>query len=101
MDEIRYGIRTAKYFVPILTNSIVQQVGQSHVYRLEWNEAIQVATSMGRTYLLPVCQQEFDFYGGRIPDKLQQYNAIEFDNIDDMEKVADRIVDAINKDKRS
>lgn len=98
MDEIRKAIRTAKYFVPILSENISKEKGQSHVYRNEWDLAIEVAISMGRTYIIPLAQKGFDFYRAAIPEKMQQHNAIFFDSSESLEEAAEQIIHTMNKD---
>ena len=98
MEEIRKAIRTTKYFVPILSNHITQEKDESHVYRNEWAQAIEVAISMGRTFIIPLAEQGFDFYRAAIPEKLQQHNAIFFNGDDDMSAVAEKIIHNMNQD---
>lgn len=98
MDEIRKAIRTAKYFVPILSENITKEKGDSHVYRNEWDTAIDVAISMGRTYIIPLAEKGFDFYKAAIPDKMQQHNAIFFSTSESIEIVSERIIHKMNED---
>lgn len=96
MEEIRKGIRTARYFVPIFSNHIEQEKNDSHVYRQEWDEAIRQGTSLGRRYIIPVFESGFDFYKAAIPEKMQQHNAIEFTASCDMHDVAMQIIHTMN-----
>ena len=98
MDEIRKAIRTAKYFIPILSENITKEKSESHVYRNEWDTAIDVAISMGRIYIIPLAEEGFDFYKAAIPDKLQQHNAIFFSKETGMEQVTEKIVHKMNQD---
>lgn len=98
MDEIRKAIRTAKYFVPILSENITKEKGDSHVYRNEWDTAIEVAISMGRTYIIPLAEQGFDFYKAAIPEKMQQHNAIFFSAEESIENVSEKIIHKMNED---
>lgn len=98
MDEIRKAIRTAKYFVPILSQNITKEKGESHVYRNEWDQAIEVAISMGRTYIIPLAEKDFDFYNAAIPEKLQRHNALFFSKEESMETVAEKIIHKMNQD---
>ena len=98
MDEIRKAIRTAKYFVPILSDNITKEKGDSHVYRNEWDTAIEVAISMGRTYIIPLAESGFDFYKAAIPEKMQQHNAIFFSKEEKMDAVSDKIIHKMNED---
>ena len=98
MDEIRKAIRTAKYFVPILSDNITKEKGDSHVYRNEWDIAIEVGISMGRTYIIPLAAKGFDFYKAAIPEKMQQHNAIFFSTEESIESVSDKIIHKMNED---
>jgi hypothetical protein len=97
MDEIRKAIRTAKYFIPILSNNIIEEKNDPHVYRTEWDVAISVAISMGRTYIIPIAENNFDFYHASIPDKLQQHNAIFYTNSEAIDNVVKRIIHKMNQ----
>lgn len=98
MEEIRKAIRTAKYFVPILSENITKEKDFSHVYRNEWDTAIEVAISMGRTYLIPLAENGFDFYKAAIPEKMQQHNALFYSKDNGMADVIDKIIHKMNQD---
>lgn len=98
MDEIRKAIKTAKYFVPILTPNIEKEKRESHVYRNEWDTAIEVAISMGRTYIIPLADSNFDFYKAAIPERMQQHNAIFYSGEEDIEVIAEKIIHKMNQD---
>ena len=98
MDEIRKAIRTTKYFVPILSDNVTKEKGESHVYRNEWDTAIEVAISMGRTYIIPLAFKGFDFYRAAIPDKMQQHNAIFFSAEDNIESISEKIIHKMNEE---
>ena len=98
MDEIRKAIKTAKYFVPILTPNIEKEKRESHVYRNEWDTAIEVAISMGRTYIIPLADSNFDFYKAAIPERMQQHNAIFYSTEDGIEIAAEKIIHKMNQD---
>lgn len=98
MDEIRKAIRTAKYFVPILSSHISKEKDEPHVYRNEWDLAIEVAISMGRTYIIPLAEKGFDFYKAAIPEKMQQHNAIFYSKDEGIMSVAEKIIHKMNQD---
>lgn len=98
MDEIRKAIKTAKYFVPIFTPNIEKEKRESHVYRNEWDTAIEVAISMGRTYIIPLADSNFDFYKAAIPDRMQQHNAIFYSGEEGIEVIAEKIIHKMNQD---
>lgn len=75
--DIRYAIRTAKLFVPVLTNSIKEQYRDEHIYRDEWEEAIVRKRRLGNvTYICPLCAEDFDLEDREsgIPDALKAHN---------------------------
>ena len=98
MDEIRQGIRTARYFVPLFSHHIEAEKNDAHVYRNEWDEAIQLSISLGRTYIIPVVEEGFDFYKASIPEKMKQHNAILFRTPEDMDRVAEQIIHTMNQE---
>jgi hypothetical protein len=98
MDEIRKAIRTTKYFIPILSQNIMTERKESHVYRNEWDLAIEVAISMGRTYIIPLAEEGFDFYKAAIPERLQQHNAIFYNKNELLDSVAQKIIHKMNQD---
>ena len=98
MDEIRKAIRTAKYFIPIFTEHVAAEKGEPHVYRNEWDEAVQMAISMGRTYIIPLAEEKFDFYRASIPDRMQQHNAIIIPEDGNLEVPVEKIIHKINQD---
>ena len=75
MNEIVAGIRSTKLFVPIMTKNIQAQSNEYHPYRTEWKTAIDLASGYGRTFIVPVSEKDFDFYGSNIPDELKACNA--------------------------
>lgn len=79
MDEIKLAIKKTRVFIPILTHHIEEEKNQSHPYRTEWETATEVASTYGRNFILPICEKDFDFYNGNIPEKLQKHNADSFD----------------------
>lgn len=98
MDEIRKAIKTAKYFVPIFTPNIEKEKRESHVYRNEWDTAIEVAISMGRTYIIPLADSNFDFYKAAIPERMQQHNAIFYSGEEGVAVAAEKIIHKMNQD---
>jgi hypothetical protein len=79
MDEIKLAIKKTRIFVPVLSHNIEEERKQSHPYRTEWETATEVASTYGRNFILPICENNFDFYSSNIPEKLQKHNAEGFD----------------------
>ncbi len=75
MKDIVSGIKQAKLFIPIITSNIEAQRNEYHPYRTEWQTAIDMASGFGRSFILPVSEQGFDFYGSSIPHALKAFNA--------------------------
>lgn len=75
MREIRQGIRTACFFVPIITSNVEKERNEAHVYRQEWKTAIERANEYGRTFIFPVAEEGFDFYNSSLPEEMIQHNA--------------------------
>lgn len=98
LDEIKRGIRTARYFVPILSSSIQAEKNDPHVYRQEWKWAIDKANTLGRTFIIPVSEEGFDFYKASIPDRLQQHNATIYKSEEDMAGIAEQIIHTMNQE---
>ncbi|MCF0185509.1 MAG: toll/interleukin-1 receptor domain-containing protein [Bacteroidaceae bacterium] len=96
LSEIKEGIRSARYFVPILSHNIEIEKNDQHVYRNEWEYAIDVAISLGRSYIIPICEKGFDFYKSNIPEKLRQHNAIEYEKGSDCMQIAEKIFHTMN-----
>lgn len=97
MEDINRAIRTARYFIPIFSDNITQERNDSHVYRTEWDTAIKVATSLGRTYIIPLASESFDFYTARIPERIQQHNALKYAPDSNWDEVAQQILHEMNK----
>ncbi len=96
MDEIYQAINDANYFIPIFSENIIKEKKERHTYRNEWNKAITVAVSMGRTYIIPLAEEGFDFYKANIPDEINSHNAIFYKNGENMECVAKKIIHTMN-----
>lgn len=90
MNEIKQAIKAAKFFVPILTHNIDAEKNEDHVYRYEWDVACEVR--VGRTYIIPVSETDFNFYHASVNEKIQSHNAIQFASYEDIEIVADKIM---------
>lgn len=75
MDEIKLAIKKTRIFIPVLSHHIEEEKNESHPYRIEWDTALEVASTYGRNFIVPVCEKNFDFYNGCIPEKLQKHNA--------------------------
>ena len=92
MNEIIEGIRTTKFFVPIMTRNIEAQKNEYHPYRTEWQTAIERATGYGRAFIFPVSEKGFDFYGSNVPDGLKTCNAFLYEPEDpNFEALAEEI----------
>lgn len=97
MNEIRHAIETALFFVPILSNNVMQERIDPHVYRKEWETAIEVERGLGRNFIYPFASKGFDFYKARIPERMQMHNAAKFDDDTDWDELAKEVVHYMNQ----
>jgi hypothetical protein len=98
MDEINKSIYTAKFFVPILSENITKERNMPHIYRKEWKMAIDVESSMGRKYIIPVAPENYDINNAPIPSDLAKLDMVKYNNINDVSKVAIEIINQMNID---
>ena len=75
MRVIRRSITSTKLFVPILSHNITEERNESHPYRIEWEVAVAHASSLGRSFILPLSEEGFDFYASHVPEELNKHNA--------------------------
>lgn len=97
--EIKKAIRTAKLFVPVLSANIRKEYKEEHVYRTEWNWAVEFTKNRGYVkYIEPICEKNFDLYDEKtaIPDEIQKYNGAFYDP-DNLDKTLDELTDQIMK----
>lgn len=97
-NEIKEGIQNARYFIPILSRNVENERKESHFYRLEWDCACQMAISLGRTFIIPLTEEGFSFKNAAVDERIQRYNAIEYRNVEDMEKAVREIIHIINQE---
>lgn len=89
LQEIKQAIKTTKFFVPILSHNVEDEKNEDHVYRYEWDIAVEV--HVGRTFIIPVSEKNFDFYHSGVNDKIQSHNAILYESADDIDTIAEKI----------
>jgi len=98
MDEIEDAILNTKVFVPILSKNIDKEAMDAHVYRWEWNIALRLQERMGsRDFIIPIHQEQFDFYNADIPKGLKSHNSISISGSESFSRVLDSINEALNK----
>lgn len=98
MEEIEQAIRSAKIFVPIISRTIEKESKDFHVYRLEWDCAINQQRGMGagRNFIIPVNEKNFDFYNADIPEGLRRHNSLEYDEKLDFEALCKVVMDKLS-----
>lgn len=97
-NEIKEGIQNARYFVPVLSKNVENERKESHYYRLEWDDASQMAISLGRTFIIPLTESGFSFKRAAVDERIQRYNAIEYNDISDIEDAVQKIIHIINNE---
>ena len=75
MREIKRSIASAKFFIPILSHSVIAERNESHPYRIEWEVAATHNLSLGRDFIIPLAEEGFDFYSASVPESLNKHNA--------------------------
>ncbi len=78
MDVIRQSIRKTRLFIPILSHHIEEEKNDSHIYRTEWEVAMDIASTYGRNFIFPICEEGFDFDNANIHEKLKEYHTNDF-----------------------
>ena len=88
LDDFKNAIRTAKVFLPILSDKINKEIQVETIYRHEWTFAIEVAYSLDRKFIIPLVNRDLDLYCERvhIPEKLLRCNALSFSVDDDFDE---------------
>ena len=102
LPKIKDAIESTKFFVALLSGSMKSQTKESHVYRKEWNMAIEYAKGMGsrRGFIIPVMLDGIDIHAERkqmdLPDELPGHNALSISSEADYSSVADEVLKRIN-----
>lgn len=98
MEHIRTAISTCRFFVALLSDNIAHEAKEFHVYRQEWDYAIERASGFGREFIIPVCQRGFDLYDEnlKLPPRLKSHNACFYGSDTDFDAIAKDILEKIN-----
>ena len=102
LPKIKDAIESTKFFVALISESMKSQTNESHVYRKEWNMAIEYAKGMGsrRGFIIPVELDGIDIHTERkqldLPDELPGHNALSISSDTDYMFVANEILKRIN-----
>ena len=60
-----------------MSHNVAREAMEAHVYRKEWNKAIDMQESMGaRNFIIPAHEEGFDFYEADIPSAIKRHNSI-------------------------
>ena len=100
LERINNAIKSTKFCIILISKNIASQVYESHVYRKEWNMAIEHAKGMGskRGFIIPICIDNIDLYENSLdlPDSLKSHNALYIKENDDLSDIASNIMDRVN-----
>lgn len=105
MEQIENAIKHSTFFVPVFTNTILQQAGDEHPYRLEWNYAVEhIQLVGGIPYCFPFFEEGFnmDHPVAAIPKDLKRHDAFSYtkSNIQDKAaELADYLIKEIGRRK--
>lgn len=97
MEDINYAIKTARYFIPVFSKNVTEERNAPHVYRAEWETASNVASSLGRTYIIPVAPENYDYLEAKIPERMQKHNAIIYNENMDWDELVREILHVMNQ----
>lgn len=79
LEKINDAITTTKYCIILLSNSMKAQIHESHVYRKEWNMAIEHASGMtpNRGFIVPILLDDININDATlgIPKIIRDANA--------------------------
>lgn len=101
--KIKDAIESTKFFIALIANSMKNQINESHVYRKEWNIAIEHSKGMGsrRGFIIPVTLEGVDIYVDRkeldLPDELHGHNALTIKSPEDYDSIACEVLKRINE----
>lgn len=105
MQQIENAIKHSTFFVPVLTNTIIQQASDEHPYRLEWDYAVEHIRLVGGVpYCFPFFEEGFnmDHPIAAIPKDLKRHDAFSFTHDTIYEKaneLADYLIKEIERRK--
>lgn len=81
MHQIENAIKKSVFFVPVFTNTIINQAQEEHPYRLEWKFAVEHLELIGGIpYCYPFLEDNFDIDNlvAAIPKNLKRHDAFVF-----------------------
>lgn len=100
LEKIKRSIESTKFFIAMVSDRMISQVNESHVYRKEWNMAIEHSKGMGsrRGFIIPVALGTTNFYDSRLdlPEGLTGLNALLIASNEDYTLVANEVLKRIN-----
>lgn len=105
MKQIEYAIKRSTFFIPILTQTILDQAHEEHPYRIEWRYAVEHIQSIGGiSYCFPFFEKGFDMDNIKadIPKDLKRHDAFSFNRdtlTTDVEIMANYLINEIKSRK--
>lgn len=100
LEKINTAIKTTKFCIVLISKSMLSQVNESHVYRKEWNMAIEHSRGMGskRGFIIPVLLDDVDLYDESLdlPNELKTHNALSLSESCTMADIAQSVLDRVN-----
>lgn len=100
--EIRDAITSTKFFIPLLSNSMANDIKDSRVYRKEWNMARDHVSGMSekRRFILPICMDNVDLYNNslELPEHITRCHApytIDMQSNESYNLIAEKIAEIV------
>ena len=101
LERINTSIKTTKFCLVLISKSMLSQVNESHVYRKEWNMAIEHSRGMGskRGFIIPVLLDDVDLYDESLdlPNELKVHNALSLSENCSIADIAQSVLDRVNE----
>ena len=106
MQQIENAVKNSTFFVPVLTQTIIQQANTEHPYRDEWRYAVNHIKRIGGVpYCFPFFEENFDMDNmvAAIPNEIKRHDAFSFTTLNYKnvaEDLANYLINEMERRKR-
>lgn len=91
MDDIKDAITSTKLFIPILSNSMVDEVYEHHPYRQEWKIALEHSEGYARTFVCPLLEKGFNHMAAKA-SIMKHLHSGEYESTSTLEPFANEVI---------
>lgn len=99
LTQIEESIKTAKVFVPILSEQIMNHTNTYHTYRFEWKVAIDTQERQSGHKVIPVIlhsEQTISGFGTNVPAEFHQYECKYYQETESLSDICDTIISTVH-----